>query len=248
MRAVMAHSQWQAPVGYAMEVFETNSFDRIAAWGTASTSIPNGELWLFSDDNAAMDVVNGGGQAGPYATGLSGHRLFEHLPNVARVWINPGTKGESWVIEPRAFDITRLWAKAVKLELLLAKPDATLVQTLSEYDAYTILVLPSGGIATAVGAGGMQNPGMLFTTPDCAEAVLREIGPQAATLKRVVVAGKQLFADFEKLGIDGFVVNPRGPGASRVLTREICVGIREVAKLAEEAAYYAAKAAELEGA
>jgi hypothetical protein len=247
MRAFMAYDAWQAPILYASEMYGTQSFERVAVWGTGMlSSVPAGELWCFTDDAAALDVVNKGATVGPYATGLVGHRLFKNLPEVGKVYVNPASPGNGWVIEPRAFAITRLWASALEVESFFAKPEG-LLPALVGYDGFTILTHPNGSVASAVGAAGMRSPGMLFTSPDCADRVLHEAGPQVATsLKQNVVSGKQLFLNFAQLGVDGFIVNPRGPGAPFVLTGQMCEAIRSYADAVEKEAFYRAQAERLE--
>jgi hypothetical protein len=238
MRAIMNYSQFQAPALYAMEAFNTQMFERVAVWGTGPNTPTNGDLWIFTDDAAANVFVSKGGNAGPFATGLQGWTLFENLPdNVARVQVNPGSPPSAgWMIHKEGFPLTRIWAQAIKLEHLLATGGSGLAGAMVNFPAFTIFTMPNGAIATAVGAGGMKNPAMLFTTPDCAEVLLTEAGPAAANWRRAIVSGKELFGVFDRLGVDGLVTNVRGPGVAQVLRLDACRLIIESADLEAKAA------------
>ena len=79
-----------------------------------------------------------------------------------------------------------------------------------------------------MGAAGLKNPGMLFTTPDCAQTVLREAGPaNAAKFKTTYASGREIFSKFDKLGLDGFIINIRGPGVTQVLTAKACEAVAQ---------------------
>jgi len=228
MRAMMNHDAWQAPVMYATQALGTTMFERISVWGNAASAFAPGELWLFTDDAAANAFIAKGGHGGPYASPIQGWKLFGKVPdNLTRVRVNPGSPpADTWGIEAGGMQLTRLWANAIELEWLLGHPDDRLAETVANFGGYTAMVLPNGAIATAMGAGGMKNPGMLFTTPDCAQAVLREMGPDMASkMKLIHTNGRELFGKFSKLGVDGFVFNVRGPGTPQILPADACAAV-----------------------
>lgn len=73
----------------------------------------------------------------------------------------------------------------------------------------------------------MNNPAMVFTTPDCRDAALAQIGSAASGLTPMILTGEALFGQFDKLGIDGMVLNMCGPAAPKALPLGLCQGIAQ---------------------
>lgn len=251
LRALCEHQEWLVPAGFAAVALKQNTFERISIWGMESR-VPAGKLYLFTD-RAAADLAATKVQLGPYAMPVQGARLFAALPSgFTELHVNPASPQEQcWFMGGDALGLAALWGQAIDIEQVLEKKaEGNLVEMLISFPGFTSFAVPNGAIATAVGAAGMKNPAMIFTAPDCADLAVEKLGAQAATLKRVVTSGEQLFSAYPKLGIDGMLVNPFGPGPVRVFNDDVCRGIvesiaarAELAKL-EAAAATAAKAAE----
>jgi hypothetical protein len=245
MRALVTYDGWFAPGGWAAEAFGTDQFERACIWGAQST-IPPGQLWLFTDADGGPLVQARGGQPGFYVGPLRGSTLFEKLPEgISQIEVNPcAPPDKAWFIGAPGVPFARNLGRALALEQALMG-GANVVDRLLDYSGYLAFLTPSGTIATAVGAGGMQNPGMIFTAPDCRDAALAKIGGAAAQLKQTAIDGASLFGQFDKLGIDGLVVNIAGPGTPKALTREMCQGIAQSLQSRAELARLEARAREL---
>lgn len=73
----------------------------------------------------------------------------------------------------------------------------------------------SGPVITLPNQGAMSNPAAAFTAPDCADMFLSKLGDeQRASLHQAVVGGGALMEGALRLGIDGLLFNPFGPGAT----------------------------------
>ena len=126
--------------------------------------------------------------------------------------VNPGgSLAHFWFMGADAIPLARLWGRAVRLETLLGNPKmpkAALHAALRTFEAYTILVHPNGGVATAQGQGGYKNPAMVFTSPDSFEKVQAEVPGLGA----VHLTAAELFELLPRAGVDGIAFNPMGPG------------------------------------
>ncbi|MBP9111448.1 MAG: hypothetical protein KBF88_01510 [Polyangiaceae bacterium] len=220
MRALLCYNNWSAPVPYAADVLQTNEFEKVSIWGNGNT-MPADELWLFTEEWRGLFAWEKGVALGLYANQLRGVPLFRQLPrNLRAVKVNPGGElSEFWFIASDAFGLVEMWAKAIELEHELALgPSPDLYRKLRAFPGFTVLVYPNNSIVTAVGAGGMQNPAMVFTTPDCAAKVHAQV-PQA---RQEHVDGERFFSLLPRQGVDGCIFNPLGPGPVAVLPIEAC--------------------------
>ena len=226
LRALCSYDKWFVPVNVATDTMSGKTFDCLSVWGAAS-KVPTAHLYLFTDAEAGMRAAKTT-SLGPYAAPLSGDALFRGLPEqFTEVHVNPGSPadascflGGDWV------ELSRRWGAAVSLEKLLAgKAKRELTEELLAFDAFITLRTPKGTLATAPGVGGMQKPAMVFTADDCCDAALAAAGAPGKKWKRVTGTGKQLFSAFSKLGVDGFVFNPHGPGPMKALDEPHCWGI-----------------------
>lgn len=226
MRALCEHAGWFAPVGYACAALKTNTFDNVTLWGNEAR-VNAGSLYLFTDA-AAGHVASAKVQLGPYASPLSGAELFAFLPaGLRELYVNPGSPQEhGWYMADRALELGGLWGQAVRLERLLSgESQGDLAESLFAFSGWTSFALPNGSIATAVGAAGLKNPAMIFTAPDCVDLALQNLGAQASTLQRVTSTGEALFGAFPRMGVDGFLINPFGPGPCKVFETRVVEAI-----------------------
>lgn len=250
LRALCEHTEWVVPAGFAAVALKQTMFERISIWG-AESKVPPKKLYLFTD-RAAAELAAAKVQLGPYAMPIAGARLFAALPSgFDELHVNPASPQEQcWFMGGDALGLGALWGQAIDIEQVLTKKaEGNLVEMLIAFPGFTSFAVPGGAIATAVGAAGLKNPAMVFTAPDCADLAVEKLGPQASQLKRVVTSGEQLFSAYPKLGVDGVLLNPFGPGPVKVFNDEVCRGIVEsIAAQAElrklEAAAAAAAAAE----
>ncbi len=245
MRALVSYDGWFAPGPWATEAFATNMFDRACIWGESSSVSPKHFL-AFTQPEIGLALQQRGTNLGLYVGPLRGSTLFSKLPDGIEFHVNPGAPpGHGWFMSGDALQLARLWGRAVRLEQALVDGQEVADRVI-DFDAYVYFITATGAIATAVGAGGLENPGMIFTAPDCVEAAQRAVGPGAASLKQGVMSGATLFERFDQLGVDGLLINPAGPGPGRVFTGDMCkmfvkhaegrIELRRLEALAAEAA------------
>lgn len=194
---------------------------------------PNRELWLFTDDAHAHAALSQGAELGLYAANVPGQLLFETLnyEQLDRVKVNAGSPtSDGWFIGHENFALTKTWCSALSLETMLRKPDwhdRVLLRALKEFGGYQALFHPNDSIVTAVGAGGLQNPGLLFTTPDSLAALEAQMG-QGQAFSRRTFNGGTLFDVAPRAGIDGFLLNVKGPGPTVILPLSACERARTI--------------------
>jgi hypothetical protein len=111
-----------------------------------------------------------------------------------------------------------IWADAIALEESFEQwrrtgtPDKTAV---IGYRAFLVFNHTSGPVITLPQQGGMSNPAVVFTAPDCADMFLSKLGDeQRAQLQQAVTGGEVLLDSGPQMGIDGLLFNPFGPGAT----------------------------------
>lgn len=227
MRALVAHRGWLAPAGFVHATTGADTFDTVVLAG-ASFDGPAEELWLFTDRAHLDQVVGQGVQLGAYVPDRAGWDLFGRLGGYACTKVNiGGDPSEFWYLDESAVGLCRMWTDALVVEAWLAQPDSSARrQALSAYPAYTVLIIPEQqAVATAVGAGGLSNPAMVFTAPDASDRVLAQV----PGLRAEVVSGGQLFSVIEHQGVDGIIINPLGPTAPVAMTLADCALVRDIA-------------------
>lgn len=224
MRALTSHRGWLAPLAlFARGGEEHRVVDGILILG-AEAQITPGELWVFTDREAALRAQEKGAQLGAYAGGMSGTELFRGVPpGTKTVRVNPGSPPEhTWMFQDGGgIEAGMLWADAIALEdgferwRETGEPDKT---AFADYRAFLTFDHSSGPVITLPGQFGMSNPAVAFTTPDCAGTFLSKLGEeQRAQLRQVTVGGNVLLEQASVLGIDGVVINVFGPGATYAL-------------------------------
>ncbi len=220
LRALMSHRGWFVPIGFfALSGEPKRRVDSMLSL-SAENLVPPGELWIFTDEASARMAADKGASLGAYAGGMAGTELFSLVePSFQTVYINPGSPPErSWMFqEGSASSAGRLWAEAIALEEKFVewqqtgKPDQTAIMN---YRAFMLFDHVSGPIITLPNQGGMSNPAAAFTTPDCVQNFLSALSDEErASVKQVEVDGNRLL-QLSSLGIDGFLFNYFGPGAS----------------------------------
>lgn len=225
MRALASHPGYFVPIGFA-PLLHRNEFERIVMLSEKGGP-PQGELYVFTDESC-LDLVSKQ-PLGSFVTPVSGIELFCALEDkLGKLKVNPGGKLEHfWFIGAEAISLARLWGRAIRLETLLADPSRSkegLHAALRTFEAYTILVLPNGAVATAVGLGGFQNPAMVFTSPDSFERVLA----QAPTLQPKHLGARELFELLPRAGVDGIAFNPMGPGPAAFFPLSLGVNVLQL--------------------
>jgi hypothetical protein len=219
MRSLTSHRGWLVPATlFAQGSEPTRVFDRMLMFGT-ETRLPPGELWVFTDLEAANLAQGAGALLGAYAGGISGTELFRMIgPDLKTVRVNPGSPRErTWIFtDGSGSEAGKIWADAIALEESFeqwrqtGQPDNT---ALLNYRAFLLFNHSSGPVITLPNQAGMTNPAAAFTTPDCADMFLSKLGEdQRAQMQMVTNNGQSLLDTAPVLGIDGLIINIFGPG------------------------------------
>jgi hypothetical protein len=224
MRSLTSHRGWFAPLAQFAQSGESNrSVESMLVLSTEAQITP-GELWVFTDREAALRAQAAGALLGAYAGSMAGTELFRTIPaNIKTVRVNPGSPLEhTWqLMEGGGIEAGKIWADAIALEDSFEQwrqtgtPDKT---AFVNYRAFLTFDHAHGPVVTLPNNSGMSNPAAAFTTPDCANRFLSELDEeQRATLRRVTIDGNTLLEKASVLGIDGLIINLFGPGPTCAL-------------------------------
>jgi hypothetical protein len=220
MRSLISHRHWVAPLSvFAQGVEQTRRVKSLLVLSTEA-HIPADELWIFTDQEAALRAQSAGAQLGSMASGMAGTELFRKIASHTKtVRVNPGSPLEyTWTLrDGGGIEAGKVWADAIALEedferwRQTGKPDKT---AFINYPAFLTFDNAANRVITLPGHSGMSNPAAAFTAPDCAETFLSNFSEeQRAGLLRVTVGGNRLLEQSPVLGIDGLIINAFGPGA-----------------------------------
>jgi hypothetical protein len=223
MRSLTSHHNWLAPlVMFAQSGEQARRVDSVLVLSTEMRITP-GELWIFTDWEAALRAQSAGALLGSYASGMTGTELFRKVPlNTNIVRVNPCSPLEqTWAFQGGGIEAGKIWADAIALEdsfeqwRQTGKPDKT---AFINYRAFLTFDHSSGPVITLPDYSGMSNPAAAFTAPDCADMFLSELTEDQRTqMRRVTIGGNTLLEKSALLGIDGLVINVYGPGAMYAL-------------------------------
>lgn len=222
LRALVSHRGWFVPLNlFAVKAESTRRVQSMIVGG--ENLVPAGELWIFTDAESVNLAISKGASLGAYAGGMAGTELFTIIdPSIHTVYINPCSPRErSWVFtEGSASTVGKLWAEAIALEESFGewekrgKVDKT---ALANYRAFLLYDHVTGPIITLPNQAGMSNPAVAFTAPDCADKFMSELSEEErAVVRQVTIDGKRLL-EIPRQGIDGFIFNFFGPGATFAL-------------------------------
>lgn len=227
LRSLVSHQNWLAPLTMLAHGGEQKRTVKSVMVLSAEAHITPGELWLFTDAEAALRAQAAGALPGSYAGGISGTEVFRNIPaGVKTVRVNPGSAvEETWMFQDGGgIEAAQLWAEAVALEESFeqwerdGRPDKT---AFINYRAFLAFNHSSGPVITLPNQFGMSNPAVTFTAPDCALMFLSRLSEeQRAELRQATVDGNTLLQESARLGIDGVIINVFGPGATYSLPFE----------------------------
>jgi hypothetical protein len=221
MRALVSHRSWLVPALLVAPGGEQAGVVDNLTLFSAETLLPPGELWIFTDRQAAEIAQAAGASLGAYAGGVAGTKLFRSIdPNIETMRVNPHSPREqTWIFsEGSASGVGGIWADAIALEEKFdewrqtGNPDKTAV---GNYRAFLVFNHSTGPVITLPNQSGMSNPAAVFTAPDCADMFLSKLDDEQRTsLQQAVAGGESLMEGAARLGIDGLLFNPFGPGVT----------------------------------
>jgi hypothetical protein len=248
VRALLQHQGWFVPEWFlAQHLFAGRPVlvDRLVTFATEFRQRTD-QLWLFTDDaalekaRAAIDARLLGIVGGP----IAGDLLFLALaPGPQSVEVNPGSPArDTWSIGAGAFELVRVWARAIELEGKLKAWSAAaagsedwkraLAQVLDrmvDYPSYLVLVERQDNALVRLPAAGGPCA-MIFTAPDNAEAFLAYSDPALAAQWHTVSVDASLFKQLPQAGLAAFSLNSvHGPGPSLTVSIELCQLLEQAA-------------------
>ncbi len=183
---------------------------------------PADELWIFTDEEAALLGQAKNPSLGTYGGGMSGSELFCKIPpNIKIIYINPGSPEKfNWYFQTGGgIEGARLWARSVALEDQFSEWERTGVFDETAFAGFPFITFQyaAGGVMMLPYESLTVNRAAVFTAPDCVEKFLSRFSEgQRAQIKEVTVEGATMLRQLPELGVDGMVVNIVGPGATFV--------------------------------
>lgn len=222
MRSLVSHKGWLAPaLMFVRSDGQNLALDHQMVLFGSETRLPPNELWIFTDRAAAERAEEAGALLGPYAADIAGAQLFGMLDERFQiVRVNPHSPSEQgWQFHPESYALARLWAQVISLEASIHNRGASFYQVFARFPAFLLFNGQTGYAITLPNQGGLKNPAVVFTAPDCADAFLARLtDEQRQDLQRVTVDGITLIKKLPLQQIDGLVLNVFGPGPSSELS------------------------------
>jgi hypothetical protein len=224
VRALVSHRGWLVPLAFAAQGAGEKFFVDGMMILSTEAQMPADELWIFTDQPAALTAQEKGALLGTYAGGVAGTELFRKInTDVKTVRVNPGSPREqTWIfLDGGGIEAAKIWADAIALEESFAEWEKTGepdINAVKSYRGFLTFDHSSGPIITLPNQFGMTSPAVAFTAPDCAEMFLSKLAEeQRATFLRRTIDGATLLEKAPQLGIDGLIFNVFGPGVRYAL-------------------------------
>lgn len=220
LRASVAHRGWLVPVRYLDRDHVREAYK--VSFGPRQ-QVPEGELWLFSEQATANQAVSQGAVLGTYIAGMDGLELFTRLADeVQRVRINPGgypADELAFEREGDGFAILGRWASTLTLERSINEHvhfDGEVSASLAAHATYHVPLLPDGRFIAKPGHEGFTQPSVICTSPDSFDAFLNVLEPSLLeVVRRECWTGAQLLEELQRQQVDAVYLNPVGPGPTR---------------------------------
>lgn len=225
MRALMEHDGWLAPIDLL------TPDEHIELPGTAIVhnqqwAYPEGELWLFTDREAADRAAAAGAALGMYTDQVPAARLFGRIPaGVQKIKINNfGPLEEFWFIGADAFGLATGWMAAIAAEQTLARgaeaaaADGAALARLARHTWLLYLDGTSHGVVGLPDIAGLDSAGVMFAAPDGRDRFRGAVPAEARVgFRRAWGEGSVVFRYLLGQGFDGVLLNPAGPNAAIVV-------------------------------
>src|SRR5512139_2055555 len=227
-RALVAHGEWLVAASAAEFLGREGSTAQMAYFG-ADTSPPSGELWLFTDVEAASQVAARGIPLGPYVAQIHGIDVFGRIaPSFDVVRVNPESEASIGCRFERVdIEWLRAAAAAHAIEGALAVAGvrllASVARRLREYPAFLTLRRSDGSLLQrSEPTFGDAGAAIAFSAEDCLEAFVATLAPEeAADLDIDRSTGLVLFREVGASELGGVLFNPSGPGPTCLVPRAL---------------------------
>jgi hypothetical protein len=216
LRTLLHYEHWWLPLPLAQSHYgriggETLQF-------SPQQELPSDQLWLFTDPEAARYAQEQGVQLGTYTSGMRGVEIFEYLPpGLTTVHVNPVSPAEmTWTFPESSFSLLQAWCMAVRFEEDVhswrGQVDLTRIRN---YPQFQIFIYPNQTVLTMPEQFGMTNPAVVCSSPDSTRDILRRVPVEMQNqLQMVVTSGAELMDKLPEQNMDGWIMNPVGPGPS----------------------------------
>jgi len=227
-RALVSHGGWLVPASATSGLGLDGATAPLAFVGEEGTP-PAGELWIFTDGEAAACARDRGAALGVYVAEVHGQELFGLVaPAYELVRVNPlcevsitctfGGQDLEWL---RTASVEH----AIESAIAVARGPllASTARRLREHGGYIALRTGEGRLVTRADAGeGLSHAALAFSAEDCLKAFVAGMAPEeVADIEIVRLPGGALFREVVRSDFDGVLFNPDGPGPSTALSRDV---------------------------
>ncbi|MCA9534436.1 MAG: hypothetical protein KC593_12180 [Myxococcales bacterium] len=185
MRMLMSFEDWLVPVSLMAKGPERVG-EGLVVYGSEQR-LPPGEVWVFTDREAADRVAQQYATLGPYETGVAARDWVPLLDSETICKVNPGgPRDEYWGITSGAFALAKSWAAGLALEQQLAAAPrasgfadpASCADELRQFTSFMVAMAGNGSPLFTETATGFE--GYVCLTPDewAATAAVFQAGGQ----------------------------------------------------------------------
>ncbi len=220
MRRLVSFDAWLCPVSQdsVAEMLATNAASRLS-YSRNDKGVTR--LYVFSDSDAVTEFRSGVGEQEEWHLLQTKGTWFFQLPltEIDFIVLDPGSDTE-WAYAKEQFGALAKVAQAIEIERVLAalRTGTALsgtVQQVADYEHYLLAAIKrteGHSLALAPDSRG-RRLAAIFTAQDAFDAFCAEQGPQqdAGALVPLELPGVQLFAQLQRMQLDGIVFNCSGP-------------------------------------
>jgi hypothetical protein len=232
LRSLVSFQGWIVPVVQFHEELFTNKdpptaeLEHDVILYSKEVRLPQDQLWLFTDHEAACRARDQGVLLGMCEAGVAGTEIFSNLnPEWERVTVNPGSPAEEgcMFVSRDGYSLLKEMAAGLLLEDALesSTSESEVIEHVRRFRSFKILIWNDDQtyFTHVNNPLGLTRSPIACTTPDCVDPIVKRLPPdQMKRGVRVVdIDGASLLDVLPKEGCDGVSFNPAGPGFSFTL-------------------------------
>jgi hypothetical protein len=215
MRAILSHDGWFVPLNWVRRYLpKRKTPDRLLTLSEEGDWPPDGDLWLFTDEEEAYAASESGNALGGYVGPMVGEEVFGALgEGIGEVHVNHAAPPwRALVIEASKLEYVKAWVNAFRLEAILISKPAELEPWLRA----ALYIVPLDTQRRHASVVRVDNlPGnylAAFTAPDRAYAFVAGLEtPARDTTALTILNAEQLFGMASSLSLAGVALNVDAP-------------------------------------
>jgi len=212
MRTFAEHDGWVVPAAVLVELLDVEAFENVTMYGS-ETALPAGEVWLFTDHEAALRAQQAGASLGACEGGLWGGDLFATWqPEWGVVQVNPGSpREETLTLQPEGTDLLTMWSSVVQLESVFASnprvDDDEVHEALLAFQDYIVLIDVSTNEPTHFMDRTYERAMVVCTAPDNVAEFLDVFSGKRGEFRTISVPAPKLFQIVQAFRMDAIAFN-----------------------------------------